>query len=167
MDKYIVSLESGWTDIVAAVVVIYSAVLSTITFIRQCMREKPIGKLEFGFINIIGMMQGHKMVEENEFEINPSITFNNKGVNKIKVTNIGIKLPNDMNIYFLNKYVQMPQIVEPGNSFTTWTVGDKLVEELRKNDYNGEKTLRCFATDAVGNKYHSKKFKINLEQKFR
>ncbi|MDK2878128.1 MAG: hypothetical protein PWR06_844 [Thermoanaerobacteraceae bacterium] len=144
-----------WTDIVAAVVVIYSAVLSTIVFIQQIRGDKPRGLVKIS----PGSLMGYNV----EFNLKVIIEFTNIGKCRIKIINMGIILPNGYTCILINPpYVQLPAFVEPGDSIMNWMEPSDIRRELNKIGYKGEAKIIAFAKDATGKIYKGNSVIFNL-----
>lgn len=149
------NVSVSWTDIVAAVVVVYSAILSTITFIRQIQESKPKVKVKASY--------GYYLQTTYS---NPKIIgeFINIGKIPIKVSDIEINISKRKKgkklVFTKHNYIQLPVMVQPGDSITTELDILDIKNTIEKSGIKMRKKYRIRFKDVAGNKYYSNKFKL-------
>lgn len=144
----IIENQIDWTEIVAAVVVIYSAALSTFNFIRDVDRDRYKAKLSSGIqYEIPGPGTPYIFVNLGNICSKPII-----------ITEAGLYIKGiKERLAFFNDNVKLPSTVESGNSINSYTRLSEIESILNKYGIK-KKTVkvRPYFRDALGKEYRGK-----------
>lgn len=148
----------GLPEIITISIAAYGAILSTFTLIQQRKDKKRIIDVvpSWGFL-----AYDHSLSEEAYIFIEVV----NSGFVSVIVNTPYIKLPNRKTIVFPNATgdVTFPNELMPGHSCKIWTNANGIMNQLRKEGFNGTVSIKCGVKDATGKEtIGKKKQKIKL-----
>lgn len=146
---------TNWTDIVAAIVVIYSAGLSTFNFMKSLDDDRTKVRVEFTFETSVRDPKNHPSI---------CVMVNNIGKKNVYIALFGFQVKGEKtNYYFTGNSNELLKI-EPGKTMHQ----SKLIEEvnriLKERNYSGNVEIRPFCKDSFQKIYPGKYLKYNTEK---
>lgn len=143
--------EIPWTQIVTAVIAIYGAIFSTITFFQNRKDKKKNLKIKFS--------NGFLTYDVGLSELMLFITVYNIGGKSLLINSPRIVLSDGKSFVFPNPQsdVKFPHKLEEGAKCEVWTEMKALAKELYKNGYKGKIRLMADVSDGTDKKYKTKK----------
>ena len=148
------------TALVALLIALYGAVLSTYTLVssRRDKRRQVKVELSTGFL-----ATGPDLSAAMLF-----IGISNPGHITVTLNIPGIQLPNRETLVFPDppSDVRFPHELAPGKGCRVWTPLADLAERLKEKGFSGKVKLVGFCTDAVGTTCKGKSWKLNVDTRF-
>lgn len=152
-------MNVSWTQIVTAIVAVYGAIMSTVTFVVNRRDKKR--KLEVKFSNG-SLTYGNKLSELMLF-----INVSNPGNRAVKINVPRIILPDGKTIVFPNPQsdVKFPHLLEEGRKCMVWAEMKYLAKQLKDAGYSGVINLKADVEAETGKRYTSQKtWKLDIEE---
>ncbi|MFE4571349.1 hypothetical protein [Paenibacillus chitinolyticus] len=142
-------MQIHWTQILTAIIALYGAVLSTITFYSN--KKEKTRQLEVKIYNGF-LTYGPELSEAMLF-----IEIVNKGYKKAVVNVPSLVLPDRKTIIFPNPQanVQFPYSIEEGTNCQVWCEIPELVRTLNQYGYSGKIKLKASVSEQGGKKISS------------
>ena len=150
-------VEANALAIVAAIVALYGAVLSTITY-RASRRDKQrvIGAtLRYGFLTF-----GSKLSDPHLL-----LQASNPGHVPVTVRSAVVVFPDKWQAIVPPGHgeARLPLDLAPGAGCTFWLDVREIAAALRQRGYRGKVRIRCEFGDATGATHRSKPFKFDID----
>lgn len=149
----------NWTQIIVAIVAVYGAILSTITFLYN--QKEKIRNLNVVFSN------GSIINSSDLGDIMLFITVLNSGSKSAIINVPRIILPDRKTIVFPNPQsnIRFPYKLEEGSKCMIWTDMKGLAKQLCANGYKGKIKLMADVEDGTEKKYVTKKaWRLNIDE---
>jgi len=147
-------------QIIVAVVAVYGAVFSTITFVSRKKEKKR--QLEIKFSNGF-LMYGQ---EPGEFVL--FVEVSNPGYRDVTINIPSLILPDKKVVAFIDPYqsdVRFPHKLAEGTNCKVWTEMRDLAQNLKEHGYSGIIEINAKVEDGAGNIYRSRKpWKLNVDE---
>ncbi|HYM21472.1 MAG TPA: hypothetical protein VEW28_10785 [Candidatus Kapabacteria bacterium] len=147
-----------------ALVALYAAVLSTISFVRDWREKKQARKDKERQLKITIKLA---FIHDGNDISDPMIFINvsNPGNRTVNVNLPSILLPNGSPLILLRPRtnVQFPYDLEEGKNFDVWVPFSSIASQLRSAGFSGNVKLIGQCRDGVDNLYQGEPFTINLE----
>ena len=138
-------------EIIVAIVAVYGAIISTITFISR--RKEKQRRLE------VKLSNGFIMYNYGPGEFMLFIEVLNPGFMDVVINVPSLILPDGKTIVFPNPQsnVNFPFKLQEGMNCKTWTEMKDLAKNLKENGYSGNIKIYAKVEDGAGNIHKSKK----------
>ena len=149
-----------WPQIITAIVAVYGAIMSTITFIIN--RKEKIRQISVTFSN--GSLV---YTSNNRSDLMLFITVANPGNRPVTINVPRIRLPNKRTFVFPNPQsnVNFPHRLEDGADCVIWIDMELLARQLKSSGFKGRIKLIAEVNDATGKIYSSKKkWTLDIDQ---
>ena len=146
-------------QVIVAVVAIYGAVISTITFFSR--RNEKQRQLKVRFSN------GFTIFGQNFSELMLIIEVSNPGFRDVTINVPSLILPDRKPVVFPNPQsnVRFPYKLEEGTKCMVWTEMKDLAQNLKENGYTGILKIDAEVDDGAGRRYKSRKsWKLNIDK---
>lgn len=140
-----------WAALITALVALYGAILSTITFLAT--RKEKRRQLR------LNMSMGWHPYPQKLSEPMLLIDVANPGYRSVTISFPYIRLPNEKILFFppLKASVPFPHELKEGKSCMVWTEEAEIKRVLLEQGYSGAIKLRAEVADQTGKKYRAKK----------
>ena len=140
-----------WDKIIIAIVAIYGAIMSTITFFSKHKEKQRQLKVSFsnGFTPYGDNLGGLMLI----------ITVSNPGFRDVTINVPRLILSDKKTVVFPNPQsdVRFPHKLEEGTKCIVWTEMKELAQNLKRNGYNGVIKIDADVEDGAGQTYKSEK----------
>jgi hypothetical protein len=150
-----------WTEFATAMIAIYSAILSTIIFIKEQQKNKRNVK--------INLTTGYITSDRGLSNLMIVIEFVNPGFKTVTINSPELKIFDGKNIIIPNpsRNVRFPHSLEEGKSAHVWIDIEDFQRELLQSRYKETVKLKGAIRDQTGKKFYSKNWiKISLQKKY-
>lgn len=144
-------------EIITAVIAIYGALLSTVTFALHKLekRQRIKVKLWLGFVAVGPSNPEDVVIMEAA----------NAGSVAVHLSNCCIRLPDKQQFVARFHYDKpLPVTISPGESVQAFLASEKFMETLKKNDYPTIVTVSAEFSNKAGKVFRSKKETLNLDK---
>jgi hypothetical protein len=140
-----------WDRIIVAIVAIYGAIMSTITFFSKHKEKQRQLKVKFS--------NGFTPYGDNLGELMLFIEVSNLGFRDVTINVPRLILPDRKTVVFPNPQsdVRFPHKLEEGTKCKVWTEIKELAQNLKRNGYKGVIKIDADVDDGAGQIYKSEK----------
>jgi len=91
----------------------------------------------------------------------------NVGEKKVVITSFSFRCKNYERVFQPQGTEQIPFELDPGKGATFWMPSSDLATDLKQKGFGGEVKLKVCFEDAVRNKYWSKDYKFDIDERWR
>ncbi len=152
--------EINWTDVIVAVAGFWGAILSSIIFLRDFLKDKSKLQVKTSLC-LLGYPDGSN-------HMNIEVKAINIGKIPIVLSSVHIRMPDGKNYIQLNSpnSPQLPYDLLPQKSYSYFFNAKDLAAKMKEHGYSEKIYLMPYYTDQIDKKHRSKRYRFDLGLNF-